>query len=185
MRYAMPLWNLVLSGYPGSGKTVLARRLIADNPRFLRISVDDLRSMYFGSTQPTEEDEFVYTSLGALRDLALRSGRNVVLDCTAPMNSTRELLLNTRVEGVTRLLVVMMVDRAELTRRNRERGLIGAEEAWDKSWEAPLSTMPVMKFHNDNRSSFETSYYLLSELLRSKVHPYRRRFLANLFPRIS
>jgi predicted kinase len=181
----VPLWNLVLSGYPGSGKTILARRLVADNPRFLRISVDDLRNMYFGSTAPTEQDEFVYTSLGSLRDLALRSGRSVVLDCTAPKNVTRKLLLKTKVDGVTRLLVVIVVDREELMRRNKERGFIGAVEAWDESWEAPLTTMPVMKFHNDDRSSFETSYYLLTELLRSKVHPYRRRFLANLFPRIS
>ena len=181
----MPLWNLVLSGYPSSGKTVLARRLVADNPRFLRISVDDLRSMYFGSTEPTEEDEFVYTSLGTLRDLALRSGRSVVLDSTSPKNATREFLLKTKVEGVTRLLVVLVVDKSELVRRNQERGLIGAVEAWDKTWEAPSTTMPVMKFRNKNRSSFETSYYLLTELLRSKVNPYRRRFLAHLFPRIS
>jgi len=41
-----------------------------------------------------------------------------------------------------------------------------------------------MKFRNDDKSSFETSYYLLTELLRSRVNPYRRRFQGNIFPRI-
>ena len=180
----MPLWNLVLSGYPGSGKTVLARRLVADQPNFLRLSVDDLRSMFFGSAEPSSDEEFVYTCLTSMRDLALRSGHSVVLDSTSPRNDTRQLLLNTRVQGVVRLLVVLVVDKKELGRRNRERGFQGAVEAWDRSWDNPLSTMPVMKFRNNSASNFETSYYLLTELLRSKVNPYRRRFLANLFPRI-
>lgn len=180
----MPLWNLVLSGYPACGKTVLARRLVSENRNFVRLSVDDLRNMFFGPIEPPKEEEFVYNSLATLRDLVLRSGRSVVLDSTAPKNSTRQFLLNTRVQGVIRLLVVFVVGKNELEGRNRERGMIGAVEAWDKSWENPASTMPVMKFRNNSLAEFETSYYVLTDLLRSKVNPYRRRFIANLFPRI-
>ena len=80
----MPLWNIVLSGYPASGKTVLARRLVVEQPNFLRLSVDDMRDMFFGSKEPSSEEEFIYTGFASLRDLALRMGHNVVLDCTAP-----------------------------------------------------------------------------------------------------
>jgi predicted kinase len=181
---AMPLWNIVLSGYPGSGKSIVASRLVSENNNFVRLSVDDLRKMFFGSSEPMVDEEFVYACLASLRDLALRRGHNVVLDCTAPKNSTREFLLRTRVGGVVRLLIMMIVSKNELERRNRNRGMVSVVEAWDKTWEQPASTMPVMKFRNDTRTDFDTSYYVLSELLRSKVHPYRRKFLANIFPKI-
>jgi len=176
------LWNIVLSGYPGSGKTVVARRLVSENPTFVRLSVDDVRSMLYGASEPSTDEEFVYTCLASLRDLALRRGHNVILDCTAPRNSTREFLLRTKVEDVVPLLVIMVVSKAELERRNRERNYVGAIEAWDKTWEASSSTMPVMKFHNDSRADLETSYYLLTELLKSNVSPYRKRFMENMFP---
>lgn len=180
----MPLWNIVLSGYPGSGKTVLARRLVSDNPHFLRLSVDDLREMFFGPIEPPKEEEFVYNSLATLRDLCLRDGKSVILDSTAPKNVTREFLLNTPVPRVIRLVVVFIVEKSELEGRNRERGMLGAVDAWNKTWENPTGNMPVMKFRNNSLAEFETSYYVLTDLLRSKVNPYRRRFVANLFPRI-
>ena len=46
---AKGLWNIVLSGYPKSGKTTLAKRLIAENQFFARIGVDELRQMIFNS----------------------------------------------------------------------------------------------------------------------------------------
>ena len=176
----MPLWNIVLSGYPGSGKTVLARRLTSENPDFVRLSVDDLRAMFFGPIEPPKDEEFVYNTLVALRDFALRNGRSVVLDSTSPKNSTRNFLLDTRVPDVIGVVVLLIVEKVELEGRNRERGIQGAVEAWDKAWEKPPANMPLMKFRNNSLSEFETSYYVLTELLKSEVHPYRRRFLADL-----
>ena len=180
----MPLWNLVLSGYPGSGKTVLARRLVSENDSFVRISVDDLRSMFFGPSEPLRDDEFVYNCIASLRDMALRGGRSVLVDSTAPMNNTRQLLLNTRVQGVTSLVILLVVEKTELEARNRERGIGGAVEAWDKTWEKPQRNMPVMMFRNNSITEFETSFYVLTGLLRSRVHPYKRRFTTHFFPRI-
>ncbi len=138
--------------------------------------------MLYGTSEPSADEELVYTCLASLRDLALRRGHNVILDCTAPRNSTREFLLRTKVEDVLPLLVTMVVGKAELERRNRERNFVGAIEAWDKTWEASSSTMPVLKFHNGSRADLETSYYILTELLKSNVSPYRRRFMENMFP---
>jgi len=180
----MPIWNIVLTGYPGSGKTVLARRLVQDHPSFLRLSVDDLRNMFYGSTAPSEDEDFTYNCLTVMRDQALSSRHSVVIDCTAPKNSTRSFLLRTKVQGVIRLLVMLIVDKSELDGRNRDRGMEGAVDAWGQIWETPLSSMPVMKFRNNSISDFELSYYVLTDLLRSKVNPYRRRFLGNLFPRV-
>lgn len=184
VRLAVPLWNIVLSGYPGSGKTVLARRLVSENADFVRLSVDDLRDMFFSRIEPPKEEEFVYNTLAALRDMTLRSGRSVVLDSTAPKNVTRDFLLNTRVRGVIRLVIVIVVERSELEGRNRERGVHGVIEAWDKAWEKPASNMPLMKFRNNSLDEFETSYYILNEVLKSKVNPYRRRFLGHVYPKI-
>ena len=183
LSFRSKLWSIVLSGYPGSGKTVLARRLVSENPNFIRLSVDDVRSMFYGTTEPTVGEEFIYTCLASLRDLALRKGHNVIIDSTAPRNSTRNFLLRTNVDGVVRLLVIMVVSKPELDRRNRERNLMGASEAYDAAWEEPLTTMPVLKFRNESQAGFDTSYYLLTELLKSNVSPYRRRFMENIFPR--
>jgi hypothetical protein len=140
--------------------------------------------MFFGPIEPPKDEEFVYNILVALRDLTLRNGRSVVLDSTSPKNNTRNFLLNTRVPGVIRVVVLMIVEKNELEGRNRERGMHGAVEAWDKAWEKPSANMPLMKFRNNSLDEFETSYYVLTELLKSKVHPYRRRFLADLYPKL-
>jgi predicted kinase len=180
----MALWNIVLSGYPGSGKTKLAQRLVSDNRDFVRLNVDDLRTMYFGGSEPSEEEDFVYNSLASLRDAALGSGRSVVIDTTAPGNSMRSFLLATRIRNVTQLLILMVVERNVLEERNRKRQLIGAVNAWDKAWESPSKNMPVMKFRNSSPAEFETSYYILTDLLTSKIHPYKRRFFTHIYPRI-
>jgi predicted kinase len=180
----MPIWNIVLSGYPGSGKTKLAQRLVSDNRDFVRLNVDDLRAMYFGTTEPSEQEDFVYDSLAALRDLTLGSRHSVVIDTTAPSNDTRDFLLETRIRNVTQLLILMVVEKGVLEERNRNRQFVGAVDAWDKAWQNPSKNMPIMKFRNNSPAEFETSYYILTDLLNSEMHPFKRRFFTHIYPRI-
>ena len=82
-----------------------------------------------------------------------------------------------------RLLVILIVDKSELDGRNREHGMEGAAAACDRVGETPLPGMLVMEFKNNSIGDFEVSYYVLTDSLRSKVTPYRRRFFSHLFPR--
>ena len=152
---------------------------MSDNPNFVRINVDDLREMYFGSAKPSVDEEFVYGALCTLRDYTLSNGRSVILDCTAPTNLTRDFLLNTEIHDVIRLVVLVLVEKTELQDRNRERGTDGLTEVWDAVWEKPSTHIPVMQFRNNSETEFETSYYVLTELLRSQVHPFKHRFLGH------
>ena len=180
----MPLWNLVLTGYPSSGKTLLARRLVQDKPDFVRISGDDLRTMFFNEPIPSRDEDLIYSTLGHVRDELLRRGYNVVIDATAPTNRTRSFLMRTKVKNVDSILIVVVASREELLERTRVRSHFGAVEAWDAAWQPPAKEVPTFKFRNDNLEEFGTNYYVLTELLNSRIHPFRKRFLSNIFPRI-
>ncbi len=68
----MPLRNLVLTGYPSSGKTLLVRRLVQDRSNFVRINGDDLRKMFFNEPIPSCDEELLYSMLTIIRDELLR-----------------------------------------------------------------------------------------------------------------
>ncbi|MGQ9642086.1 MAG: AAA family ATPase, partial [Candidatus Bathycorpusculaceae bacterium] len=110
------LWNIVLSGYPRSGKTVLANRLVAENQYFARIGIDELRSMLFNEVPPCRDEFLIYSMIAQMRDELLEKGYSIVIDSTAPDNVTREFLIATRVKYVNRLLVMLNVDREALFR---------------------------------------------------------------------
>ena len=59
----MPVGNLMLTGYPSSGKTPLARRLVQDTQSFMRISGDDLRTMFFNEPAPSRDEDLLYSML--------------------------------------------------------------------------------------------------------------------------
>jgi len=180
----LPLWNLVLTGYPSSGKTLLARRLVQDNPSFVRISGDDLRTMFFDEPASSRDEDLLYSTLALVRDELLRRHHNVVIDTTAPTNQTRSFLMRTKAPNVNSLLIVVVASRESLLERTHVKGHFGAVEAWDRSWEPPAKGVPTLKFRSDNLEEFNTNYYVLTELLNSRIHPFRKRFLSNLFPRL-
>ena len=180
---AKGLWNIVLSGYPKSGKTMLAKRIIADNRTFVRVGVDELRMMLFNETPPSRDEFQLYTLITEMRDALLAKDYSVVIDSTAPDNVTGEFLQTTRLKHVNQLLVILTVDRNVLIKRNVEAlGNHARVLAWDKRWEDPKSECRLFKFKSNNREEFENYYARLKELLESEVHPFKPEFHPPLLP---
>jgi len=176
-RVARGLWNVVLSGYPNSGKTVLARRLTAEYQGFARINVDELRQMLFNEIPPCRDEYTIYSLIAAMRDALLERGYSVVIDSTAPDNVTREFLMTTPAERINELLIVLNVEREILIKRNVERcGDANLVFAWDKRWEEPRRECCLFKFRSNNMEESDSSYSLLTELLESETHPFKSEF---------
>ncbi len=175
------LWNIVLSGYPTAGKTLLAQRLLADKHCFARVGVDELRKMFFNENYPCHDEFLVYSMIAEIRDDLLKLGYSVVIDSTAPFNVTRQFLLTTKLEAVNPLLVVVSVDRSVLIKRMVEKfGDDTAMLAYEKRWETPKSSFPVFKFKSSSVEEFDAYYARLSELLESETHPYKPEFHSTL-----
>jgi predicted kinase len=171
------LWNIVLSGYPRAGKTMLAQRLVAEKQCFARVGVDELRKMFFDENYPCHDEFVVYSMIAEMRDDLLKFGYSVVIDSTAPFNVTRQFLLSTRIKPVNPLLVVVSVDRSVLTKRTIEKfGDNATILAYDKRWEEPKGEFPVFKFRSSNAEEFDAYYARLTELLESEIHPFKPEF---------
>jgi predicted kinase len=171
------LWNIVLSGYPAAGKTMLAQRLLADKHCFARVGVDELRRMFFSENYPCHDEFVVYSMIAEIRDDLLKFGYSVVIDSTAPFNVTRQFLLTTRITPVNPLLVVVSAERALLTKRTMQKfGNDATILAYDKRWEEPKGEFPVFKFRSGNAEEFEAYYARLTELLESETHPFKPEF---------
>jgi predicted kinase len=176
-------WNIVLSGYPSSGKTILAKRLVAEYPSFARVNVDLLRDMLFNEAPPCRDEYILYSLIAEMRDALLRRGYSVVIDSTAPDNVTREFLMSARAKRVNELLVVFNVDREVLIKRNVERcGDANMVFAWDKRWEEPKKECCLFKFKSNNMQEFEDYYSLLTEVLESETHPFKPEFRPKILP---
>ncbi len=171
------VWNIVLSGYPRSGKTLLAKKLVADHPNMARINADEIRQMLFNETPPSRDEYLIFTLIAETRDNLLNKEYSTVIDSTAPDNTTREYLLTTPVKDVNQLLIVFTVDKQVLRQRSIETfGNDSLITAWDKRWQNPQRECCVFKFNSNNLQEFETSYVQLEELLESETHPYKPEF---------
>lgn len=176
-------WNIVLSGYPRAGKTMLAKRLVAENQCFARVGVDELREMLFNESYPCRDEFLVYSVIGEMRDALLKKGYTVIIDSTAPDNSTRNFLLTTKGKPVNQLLVMLNVDREILVKRNTEKfGNASRVLAWDKRWEKPKGHQPIFKFKSNNMTEFNAYYPRLKELLESEIHPFKPEFYPSHLP---
>jgi len=171
------LWNVVLSGYPKSGKTTLANKLIAENQYFARIGVDELRQMIFNEFPPCLDEFLIYSMIAEMREDLLKKGYSTGIDSTAPNNITRQFLLETKLKNINRLLVVLNVNREILIKGNIEKsGDASAVFAWDKRWEEPKANIPIFKFKSNNLKEFDAYYARLIELLESEMHPFKPEF---------
>lgn len=176
-------WNVVLSGYPRSGKTLLAKRIVADFQEFARLNVDELRKTLFNENPPCRDEYLIYSLIGEMRDALLSTGYSVVIDSTAPDETTRDFLLTTRAKRANQLLIIFAVDRDILMQRSRKKcGDTSLVTAWDKRWEERRRECCLFKFKSNNMKEFEAYYDRLAELLESETHPFKPEFRHTFLP---
>jgi len=138
---------VVLSGYPSSGKTTIARYMQRELG-FERVASDDLRLMLFGVAHPElmkdpeynlKEWEILWPLIDRGKAYLLTIGRDVVVDSTAAFNDLRRTLLNTRYGNVEipaeKYLAIIHVDKEVL----RQRDHPDAIETWNSFWNEPES----------------------------------------------
>ncbi len=121
---------LVLSGWPRSGKSSIARFLEADHG-FIRVCSDDLREEYGMVWGTTDRREAMVNHVVHHRALeAVMMARNVVIDTTAMFRSQRSLFFDLNVYAQGKLLamqarkwlVSLDISEAEWERRQQAAG---------------------------------------------------------------
>jgi predicted kinase len=74
---------ILMKGLPGSGKSTVAKKIIAENPEtYKRINRDDLRAMFDNGTTTNSNEKFVKKVRDVLILKALEEGKSLVIDDT-------------------------------------------------------------------------------------------------------
>ncbi len=73
---------IVLKGYPGSGKSTMAKSILANDKNAVRVNKDSLREMCYYSEYSPKREEVVDNAEFLLIDSFLAKGRTVIVDDT-------------------------------------------------------------------------------------------------------
>jgi len=74
---------IIMKGLPGSGKSTIAKQIIAENPEtYKRINRDDLRAMFDNGTTSQANEKFVKKVRDLLISKGLEEGKSLVIDDT-------------------------------------------------------------------------------------------------------
>lgn len=138
---------VVLSGLPGSGKSIIAEKLVRDYG-FVRLSTDKFRNELYGKNygdlQNEPQGKLKEDTMRSLIDFAkisyLEKGLNIVIDSSAPIEEIRRRFMST--SGLDKLvdkyLVFLDTERPLLEKRYLKKG--GSKEIlefFDEFWETP------------------------------------------------
>lgn len=162
---------VVLTGYPHSGKTEVAKFLV--KKRFVRLELDQMRRELFGYGFPKvnekQEREARLTLQYRKLDL-LSKGNGVIVDSCSATNIDRLenlLLPDSLVNKVNRYLIYLKVDRKILVKRNledkaRDKKLFRKVfKDMDKHWEEPRTysdkqgKVKIINFENNSKIDLE------------------------------
>jgi predicted kinase/8-oxo-dGTP pyrophosphatase MutT (NUDIX family) len=121
---------VVIAGPPCSGKTSLAKAIVARDPRFEHLDVDDVRERVLPASESTAPARQVaYATMHAKAERLLLDGRDVILTATYGPTIQREAAtrLNARVTADFHL-IECMVEPDDAVHRWRARGSHGAND---------------------------------------------------------
>lgn len=78
---------IITRGIPGSGKTTWAKNFVKENPNYVRVNRDDLRSMLIGEWNWSIEGVVISTQAHMIKSF-LEINKNIVVDGTNLKNSS-------------------------------------------------------------------------------------------------
>ena len=78
---------IITRGIPGSGKTTWAKNFVKENPNYIRINRDDLRSMLIGKWDWAIEGVVISTQAHMIKSF-LEINKNIVVDSTNLKNNS-------------------------------------------------------------------------------------------------
>jgi predicted kinase len=132
---------LVLQGVPASGKTTWAKEFVKKNPKYIRVSRDDLRNMRGKYWEPSQENLITKYEYFAVYT-ALADGYNVLIDATnlnqRTIDNWNKLATEFKAEIEFKLFTVSL---EEAIKR-------------DSSRENPVGEGTIRKFYNLYRYAF-------------------------------
>ncbi|HIK05551.1 MAG TPA: AAA family ATPase [Trichormus sp. M33_DOE_039] len=114
---------LLLIGLPGSGKSSLAKKLIAECPQMQLISTDAIRGQLFGSEAIQGSWLLIWREIAQQLQQAIATGKSVIFDATnAQRQHRREIITLARDIGFTHIIGVWVKTPVWLClARNRKR----------------------------------------------------------------
>src|SRR3954471_23288092 len=77
-----------LRGIQASGKTTLARSLVGQSSKIVRVNRDDLRSMMFGTSYRLKDEPVIVACEKACAEVSVKHGYGVVVDDTNLVDSS-------------------------------------------------------------------------------------------------
>ncbi len=158
-------WLIILSGFPGSGKTSIAKRLCSERPDFARVGSDDLRYMIFNEHYPSRDENIIFQIMRETAVILLMKGYNVVLDSTAPNNSLRRYLLSAAQSNNGKMLIILDVSEQVLKQRGINDETIAL---WQSFWEEPdIPVNIIIKEKNETKEDENRIIYLILKTIEN------------------